>query len=195
MSTYYLYVKTHNITGLKYLGYTRRPDYHKYTGSGERWLAHLNKHGFNYSTQLIYQTDNKELLSFIGLTLSHSWNVVKSNLWANLKEEAGDGGSPAISVRQQISKARMGMKFSEEHKTNLKIARNKRIVSEETKARTSQTMLGKPKSQEHRQNISKARIGNKNPMFGTKWSEERRAKTMETRRRKQITYLAQHPPE
>jgi hypothetical protein len=43
MTIYYLYVKTHNITGLKYLGYTSRKNPHKYTGSGTRWLNQYAK--------------------------------------------------------------------------------------------------------------------------------------------------------
>jgi hypothetical protein len=37
----YLYVKTHNKTGLKYLGQTSQKDPHKYPGSGTRWRHHL----------------------------------------------------------------------------------------------------------------------------------------------------------
>ena len=40
----YLYVKTHNKTGLKYLGKTEQDPF-VYLGSGKRWLNHLNKHG------------------------------------------------------------------------------------------------------------------------------------------------------
>lgn len=48
--TIYLYVKTHNITGKKYLGKTTRDDYHEYPGSGKIWKKHLKKHGYDYST-------------------------------------------------------------------------------------------------------------------------------------------------
>jgi hypothetical protein len=41
--TIYLYVKTHNNTGMKYLGKTTKPDPHKYPGSGKRWTRHLKK--------------------------------------------------------------------------------------------------------------------------------------------------------
>jgi len=46
MPTIYLYLKTHNITGLKYLGKTTQEP-HKYWGSGIDWLLHIKKYGYN----------------------------------------------------------------------------------------------------------------------------------------------------
>ena len=45
MTIYYLYVKTHRITGLKYLGKTKQDPY-KYRGSGVYWTSHIKKHGY-----------------------------------------------------------------------------------------------------------------------------------------------------
>ena len=42
---FYLYIKTHSKTGLKYLGYTQKKDPFSYTGSGTYWKRHLKKHG------------------------------------------------------------------------------------------------------------------------------------------------------
>lgn len=89
---YYLYKKTHNITGMQYLGYTSRNDPHKYTGSGKYWLRHLRKHGFLYSTEIILKTDEIEQLVEVAKKLSEEWNIVESKQWANLKIESGDGG-------------------------------------------------------------------------------------------------------
>ena len=50
---YYLYVKTHNVTGLKYLGQTKRNPI-TYKGSGKRWNNHLNVHGNNVTTEIFY---------------------------------------------------------------------------------------------------------------------------------------------
>lgn len=91
-SLIYLYVKTHRITGLKYLGKTKRKDYHEYSGSGKRWINHLKKHGYNYDTQILLATEDKEEIKETGIFFSKIFNVVKSNDWANLKEECGDGG-------------------------------------------------------------------------------------------------------
>ena len=88
---YYLYVKTHNITGLKYLGQTIRDPY-KYRGSGKFWIRHIKKYGYDVSTEILLETTSKEQLTERGIYYSTKYNIVSSNQWANLKEETGDGG-------------------------------------------------------------------------------------------------------
>jgi hypothetical protein len=56
----YLYIKTHNITGLKYFGKTTKKDPYSYIGSGEYWLSHLKIHGKNISTEIIGFFEDKE---------------------------------------------------------------------------------------------------------------------------------------
>jgi hypothetical protein len=90
--TYYLYVKTHSTTGLKYLGQTRSKDPHKYHGSGKYWLAHLKKHGKNFTTEIIKECKSIDQLSHWGHFYSNLWNIVNSDEWANLKPESGEGG-------------------------------------------------------------------------------------------------------
>ena len=104
----YLYVKTHQKTGLKYLGQTRAIDPHKYTGSGVYWLSHLKVHGFDYTTEILHECTSKEELNEIGLYYSKLWNIVESNEWANLKEECGDGGRQTDVVRKRIGEACKG---------------------------------------------------------------------------------------
>jgi hypothetical protein len=89
----YLYKKTHNKTGLQYLGKTTNTDPHKYPGSGIRWTRHLNKHGYDYTTEILFETTSKEELKEKGLYYSELWNIVDSDDWANLRVENGDGGS------------------------------------------------------------------------------------------------------
>jgi hypothetical protein len=89
----YLYVKTHNKTGLKYLGKTVSKDPHKYTGSGIYWTNHLKVHGFDYTTNILLATEDKEELKETGLFFSKLFNIVKSNEWANIMEEYGQGGA------------------------------------------------------------------------------------------------------
>ena len=99
----YLYIKTHNITGLKYLGKTIKNPF-KYRGSGKYWLRHLNKHGENLSTEIIFETENEEELKNTGIYFSKLYNVVESEEWANLKEEAGDGGFEYINISPELRK-------------------------------------------------------------------------------------------
>jgi len=88
----YLYVKIHNVTGLKYLGKTTSTDPHKYPGSGKYWKNHLYKHGFDYTTEILKECETAEEVKIWGKYYSELWNVTKSNEWANLKPENGDGG-------------------------------------------------------------------------------------------------------
>lgn len=87
----YLYVKTHQKTGLKYLGKTVQ-DPHTYPGSGIRWKNHIRKHGNDVITEVIETCKTSEELRERGLYYSNLWNIVESSDWANCKEETGDGG-------------------------------------------------------------------------------------------------------
>lgn len=89
----YLYVKTHNKTGLKYLGKTVSKDPHTYPGSGLIWTRHLEKHGYDYTTTILLVTEDKQELKETGLFFSKIFNIVKSNEYANLMEEYGQGGA------------------------------------------------------------------------------------------------------
>lgn len=93
MNIYKLYVKTHKITGLKYLGQTTEIDHFKYTGSGVYWKNHLKVHGFEHDTEIIKECQTKDEIRFWGEHYSNLWNVVESNDWANLKSESGEGGA------------------------------------------------------------------------------------------------------
>lgn len=106
---YYLYVKTHSLTGLKYLGKTTKTDYHTYPGSGTYWKKHLLRYGNDYTTVLLYSTENKDDLAQQGLYYSELYNVVKSKDWANVKPENGDGGDMSMlpNWREIISKRDM----------------------------------------------------------------------------------------
>lgn len=138
---YYLYVKQHNGTGLKYLGQTKKSDPYKYKGSGVRWLNHIKVHGDNITTELIAAFDNREDLSEAGKFWSRHWNVVKSDEWANLKEESGNGGMfgykqlpetiakrvvkirgkpRSVETRRKLSEANKGKHHTEETKQKLK---------------------------------------------------------------------------
>lgn len=91
--TIYLYKKTHNVTGLKYLGKTKSTDPYKYKGSGKRWKRHITKHGYDVTTEILKECETIEEVAYWGKHYSELWNVVKDPNWANLKPESGDGGS------------------------------------------------------------------------------------------------------
>jgi hypothetical protein len=88
----YLYIKTHNKTGLKYFGKTTKKNPYKYLGSGKHWLAHLHKHGVDYTTEIYgCYTDKQECLT-AALEFSKKHSIVESAEWANLRVESLDGG-------------------------------------------------------------------------------------------------------
>lgn len=98
-----LYIKTHNITGLSYLGQTSNPDVNLYPGSGKYWKRHINKHGNDVSTFIILQCETIDNIRKWGLFYSTIWDVCESNEWANLKEEAGQGGKQSSEIRLKMS--------------------------------------------------------------------------------------------
>lgn len=88
---YYLYVKTHKKTGLKYLGKTTQKDPYRYAGSGKDWVNHLREHGKDHETTILKECSSKNELSVWGRYYSNLWNVVKSSDWANRIPETGGG--------------------------------------------------------------------------------------------------------
>lgn len=88
---YKLMVKTHLVTGLKYLCVTVRDGYQKYSGSGKEWKKHLKENGHQITTELLFESDNKEEFSEVCIQKSIEYDVVNSNDWANKVLERGGG--------------------------------------------------------------------------------------------------------
>src|SRR5674476_1021522 len=88
----YLYLKTHNITGLKYLGSTQN-DPMTYKGNGMKWRKHLYENGNDVTTEILGEYRDREKLRKAGLYYSELWNIVKSDEYANMIPEVGGGGS------------------------------------------------------------------------------------------------------
>lgn len=87
-------IKTHRVTGLKYLCYTRKTgkDFDKYLGSGLKWKQHLLEHGEHVDTEVIFSTEDLDEFKRVALEKSSEFDVVNSDQWANMKPEEGDGG-------------------------------------------------------------------------------------------------------
>jgi len=98
---FYLYVKTHNKTKLKYLGRTEQKNPYKYKGSGRYWINHCKSHGWDISTEIIGTYNTIEELKIAGLHYSQLWNIVESNDWANLVPEHGETPLSNISADQR----------------------------------------------------------------------------------------------
>lgn len=86
---YRLMMKTHNKTGLRYLCITKRSDWKSYSGSGVRWKKHLKAHGYDFSTDLLFESDDYELFVLVCRDASDFFDVVNSDDFANLCHEYG----------------------------------------------------------------------------------------------------------
>jgi hypothetical protein len=145
----YLYVKTHNVTGLKYFGKTSK-DPMKYRGSGKYWLRHLDKHGNDVSTEILgFYTDKTECEA-AALQFSIDNNITESNIWANMIVENGlDGGytghreyTPlSETTRKKLSVALIGRVAWNKGLTGVTPG-NTKPRSEETKRKISEAIKG-----------------------------------------------------
>ena len=88
--TIYLYKKTHNKTGLQYLGKTKLDPF-KYKGSGKDWIPHIKEHGYDVTTEILKECSTNEELKEWGLHYSNLWDIVESDVWANRIPETGGG--------------------------------------------------------------------------------------------------------
>jgi hypothetical protein len=127
-NTIYLYLKTHNQTGLKYLGKTVKDPF-VYKGSGKRWLSHLAKHGADVSTEILFETTDVEEFRTVALYYSEKMNIVESNEYANLVVEQGDGGF----VPRSSESYRKGVKTKIKNQTHLNSgSKRARLKAKET---------------------------------------------------------------
>ena len=137
----WLYIKQHNVTGLKYFGKTTKKDPLRYPGSGVHWIRHIKKHGNDVSTIWCQLFTSKEELTACAIKFSEENNIVESKEWANLMLENGlDGNS-----------------YGNRHSVE---ARKKMSVSAK-----------KPKSIIWKESASKLRKGSGNANYGKKMSE------------------------
>ena len=157
----YLYVKTHNTTGLKYLGQTKNIDPHRYPGSGKHWIRHLRKHGNNFTTEIIKECRDVNEVNYWGQYYSTLWNVVDSKEWANLKPETGDGGSGPMAeeTKRKISKSNTGKHKGIKRGTEHPDTARKR--SKALSGKTYEEIYGIEKAQELRKKRSESMKGMK----------------------------------
>lgn len=173
---YYLYVKRHTITGLKYFGVTQRKDPFRYTGSGVYWKRHLAKHGCQFTTE-VWGFDTFESCQVFADSFSKANNIAESPEWANLKtEDGGRGGSLGISSRMLIGQANRGRflgKTYEEIYGNEKASALRESRSLSTRGKDNRgsknPMYGKTHSDELKARYSKEKSGAGNPTYGWRW--------------------------
>jgi hypothetical protein len=193
--TIYLYKKTHNITGLKYLGKTTQNPF-TYTGSGKYWKSHLKKHGKYITTEIIKECETNSEIKYWGLYYSSLWNIVNSDEWANLRPEDGDGGATVSGYKHTeetkkiISETHKGKTLTKEHIENIrlgKIGKTWGNHSEESK----QKIRNQKHTEDFKKQLSDSRKGSNNPMYGKKLSDETKQKISDSiRKRKSLKCLS-----
>ena len=192
-----LYVKTHKVTGLKYLGKTEQDPY-KYLGSGKRWKRELNKYGKEIYTEILFQSESIDEIREKGLYYSKLWNIVESVEWANFIEENGSGGdTSAFRDYEEMSRKTKGRKIgpqSPQHRLNNslshmgQIAWNKGLVLGSSKKSRD---AGK-KSGESRLGKKRGKYSLKKQPNGTKHLQGKRASCLCCRREWDLGNLAKH---
>jgi hypothetical protein len=160
----YIYLKTHNQTGLKYLGQTTQDPY-QYRGSGTRWLNHIKKHGYDVKTEILKVCSSYDEVKIFGKQFSEHFDIVRSPQFANLVEETGHEFRLPTNfeeINQKRSKTLSG--FKRKWVTNGRHNRllkkddpipegffpgrtwdKDRTVSAETKAKMRESALARPK--------------------------------------------------
>jgi len=162
--TIYLYKKTHKNTGLQYLGQTSKKDPHKYPGSGTYWLKHLDKHGYNYTTEILKECQTKEEVKYWGKHFSKLWNVVYDTSWANLKSEEGNGGK-TIGMTGKTHSDETRKKMSDAHKGKIPSNETRKKMADWQIGRKRPDLVGREVSVETRKKLSDAQKGKtKGPM-------------------------------
>lgn len=163
----FLYIKEHNITGLKYFGRTVKDPQH-YQGSGLMWCNHIKKYGYDVTTKVIGTYYDEETLQRDALNFSVENDIVASKEWANLVPETGLVGVPAGSRlrRDPIIEAarlvRLESYWSNPEWRKMMTDKHKKAWSEERKTAHSQKMMDNWTEDRKRSHSSKIK---------EKWSE------------------------
>jgi hypothetical protein len=179
----YLYIKTHNITGLKYLGKTTQDPF-MYKGSGKKWINHIKKHGNDVSTEIIGEYESLEEFVKNSVIISEKYDIVNSNDWANLRIESGDGGDTSKYIDYSKLNRGKGLSYEQRYGNDLAIKlieNRKETLGKASSSRKGKTLIdlygeekaaeityqnsikhqGKrnPHTEERKQNIAKSKLG------------------------------------
>lgn len=119
-----LYIKIHNVTGLKYFGKTTKNNPEKYTGSGKHWKRHIKKHGYDVTTIVVGKFSDPTECQQFAINFSIAHNIVESTEWANLIIENGMDGAPighvshkfTVEQRKKLSEHSLSMWNDDEFK-------------------------------------------------------------------------------
>jgi len=150
--------------GKQYVGQTwyeeRRKTAHiKAKGRCPAFHLAVRKYGYGTFQYEVLHSDIKtqEEMDRLEMQEIASYNTISPNGY-NLST-GGSSGKMCEEARKKISDARMGMQFTEEHRANLRKA--KEYISPETRQKMRMQKLGKKQSPEHAKKRGDMRIGKK----------------------------------
>jgi hypothetical protein len=136
------------------------------------WKRHIKIHGYDVKTEILLESDNLDEIRMKGIYYSKLWNVVESKEFANLKEEAGDGGWDLVNSNSKVLEGRKirmltnnpfkDKKHSNKSLVKIREARSKQIIlphTTETKEKIRSSLTGHTVSNETRLKISLALKG------------------------------------
>lgn len=154
----YLLIKRHKKTGLRYLCKHTTDNVETcftYTGSGTRWKRHLEKHGREIDTEIIFSSTNPKLFRNLAKFASVRLGVSTSPHWANLCDEEGQGGNTWINKTPEERRILIQHALA---KTNTEVSKAKSIATRsrwskerDIKVREQISKSNrKPKSEQHK---------------------------------------------
>ena len=135
----------------------------RYLGSGKLLKRAVKKYGKeNFKCDVIKWCETEEELNKAERYYIKQYNAQKDDMFYNISE-GGDWGNVTNGMTQK-----------EYENWKRKISPLGRHHSEETKKKISQARIGIQFSEETIQKMRENNIGKNNPMYGIKWTEERR---------------------
>lgn len=87
--SYKLMEKIQNVTKLKYLCITSTENWKSYPGSGRKWRNHLDIYGYDFSTTLLFESDDYDIFVEECIKISDLLDVANSEEYANAIPESG----------------------------------------------------------------------------------------------------------
>jgi hypothetical protein len=149
---YFLMLKTHTQTKLKYLCFHHgtASSCYTYKGSGSYWTAHLSKHGKDITTEILLESFNKDDISIRGIQLSREWDIVNSKEFANLTIE------DAQTTAEPLQRPEVRRKRLESFKSRIK--RDGLTDREKNAKQTNSKVLQTPEVREKAANTFRIRI-------------------------------------
>ena len=163
---FYVYVHTNKINGKKYVGVTSQEPEKRwnegrgYTKRQPHMYNAIQKWGWeNFEHEILFSNLSIEEASHIEQSLIEEWHLQDRKYGYNAQSGGLTHATLSDEIKEKISNAHKGKRFTEEHKQNLSKARENKPLSEkqqEVIERIKYFNKGKKFTEEHKQNISQA---------------------------------------